>query len=131
MNLGAYLLDTSVAIDLLRHDPVAEGRRADADEVVLSLVVAGELYLGAENSTDPGEHRKIDEFLDSVAIVADDVETALTYARIKYDLRRRGRPIPDNDLWIAAAAIRHGLILATRDRHFEAVTGLDIDRWED
>ena len=126
---GAFL-DTSIAISLLRSDPVAEGRRADADEVSVNVAAVGELYLGAELSADPGERRKIDELLDSLTLVVDDVETARTYARLRTDLRRRGTPIPDNGLWIAATAVRHGLTLATRDRHFEAVPGLTIDRWE-
>jgi tRNA(fMet)-specific endonuclease VapC len=44
------------------------------------------------------------------------------------DLRRQGRPIPTNDMWIAASALRHGLSLFTYDQHFEYVTGLSIGR---
>lgn len=119
-----------MAISLLRSDPVAEGRRADADEVGVNLIAIGELYLGAEFSASAAERRKIDELLGSLTLVVDDVDTARAYARLKTDLRRRGTPIPDNDLWIAATAVRHGLTLATRDRHFEAVPGLTVDRWE-
>ncbi|HYX24501.1 MAG TPA: PIN domain-containing protein [Thermoanaerobaculia bacterium] len=44
-------------------------------------------------------------------------------------LRRKGRPIPENDLWIAASARRHGLTLASRDSHFEHVEGLGLEVW--
>lgn len=56
-------------------------------------------------------------------------ETALQYGRIKQRLRRRGRPIPENDLWIAATAIQHQLVLASRDDHFTEVEGLTGERW--
>jgi len=58
-----------------------------------------------------------------------DIETATHYARIKNDLRLKGKPIPENDIWIAALALQHGLILATRDAHFGEVDGLTVVRW--
>ncbi len=48
----------------------------------------------------------------------------MRYAAIKDYLRREGTPIPTNDLWIAASTLQHGLILATRDEHFDAIEGL-------
>ncbi|HEV8045487.1 MAG TPA: PIN domain-containing protein [Rubrobacter sp.] len=44
-------------------------------------------------------------------------------------MRRIGRPIPENDIWIAATALQHGLVLVTRDSHFEHVEGLRVERW--
>jgi hypothetical protein len=58
--------------------------------------------------------------------------TALTsriYARIRSELRRKGRPIPANDLWIAAQAVEHGLPLVSRDAHFLNVKGLTLVSW--
>jgi tRNA(fMet)-specific endonuclease VapC len=51
------------------------------------------------------------------------------YGSVRIALRRKGRPIPDNDTWIAAVALQHGLVLASRDSHFEQVEGLRLDRW--
>ena len=51
------------------------------------------------------------------------------YGEIKARLQTLGRPIPENDLWIAAAALRQGLTLASRDRHFRLVDGLDLEPW--
>ena len=55
--------------------------------------------------------------------------TAGLYGETKAQLRLRGRPIPENDLWIAALARQHQLILATRDLHFDAVAAVDLVRW--
>ncbi|MEO1367025.1 MAG: PIN domain-containing protein [Acidobacteriota bacterium] len=44
-------------------------------------------------------------------------------------MRQRGRPIPENDMWIAASALQHNLALATRDSHFQTVEDLSVVRW--
>ena len=63
------------------------------------------------------------EFLESprVAILSLDEETAERYAAIRDYLRQQGRPIPVNDLWIAASAAQHGLRLLTLDDHFNSL----------
>jgi tRNA(fMet)-specific endonuclease VapC len=56
-----------------------------------------------------------------------DAATAREYGRIKEILRAKGKPIPENDIWIAAMAVQHGLTLATRDQHFGEVPNLVVD----
>ncbi len=51
------------------------------------------------------------------------------YGDLKQQLRAAGKPIPDNDLWIAATAIEHHLVLVTRDKHFESTPGLAVETW--
>ena len=58
-----------------------------------------------------------------------DLETAQWYGIIKDQLRRKGRPIPDNDIWIAAIAMQYDLILVTRDSHFDEVESLQTEHW--
>ncbi len=53
-----------------------------------------------------------------------DEETAEFYAEIYRDLKKKGSPIPSNDMWVAASAMRHGLALLTFDEHFENIDGL-------
>ena len=48
---------------------------------------------------------------------------------LKRDYRRKGTPIPDNDIWIAAIALQHNLILVTRDTHFDEIESLQTERW--
>jgi len=48
---------------------------------------------------------------------------------MKQRLREKGRPLPENDIWIAAAAKRYGLVLVTRYRHFREVDDLTVVEW--
>jgi len=58
-----------------------------------------------------------------------DLEVAREYGRLRQRLKKKGRPIPENDIWIAAAAKAHGMTLVTRDGHFENVEGLKTVDW--
>lgn len=58
-----------------------------------------------------------------------DTETAKVYGIIKNALRTKGKPIPENDIWIAAIALQHDVTLVTRDAHFGAIDGLDLQTW--
>ncbi len=62
-------------------------------------------------------------------VFACDLGTAQWYGTIKDQLRWKGRPILDNDIWIAAIAMQHGLILVTRDSYFDEVKSLQIESW--
>lgn len=63
---------------------------------------------------------------ERVTIVPCDQATAEKYGRIRHALKVNGRPIPDNDIWIAALAIQHSLTLVTRDAHFQEVESLSL-----
>ncbi|MDR4504036.1 MAG: PIN domain-containing protein [Candidatus Scalindua sp.] len=65
-------------------------------------------------------------FLDSprVHLIQIDEETAGFYAEIYWDLRRKGKPVPSNDMWVAASAMKHGLALFTFDEHFNNINVL-------
>ena len=96
----------------------------------LSSVVLGELYYGARKSAKATENvARVDAFAASNVVLACDVDTSRQYGIIKDSLRAKGKLIPENDIWIAATAVQHGLILATRDAHFNEVDGLSIANW--
>jgi tRNA(fMet)-specific endonuclease VapC len=63
-------------------------------------------------------------------VLACDLSVAQEYGRIKSMLKARGTPLPENDIWIAAIAARHGLIVVTRDRHFHEIEELSVVSWE-
>lgn len=127
---GEYLLDTSVVIPLFRGEVAVQERLERAEQTFLSSVVLGELHYGAERSERTAEQLdQIRAFVGLSVPLPCDWETAIHYGRIKDRLRRHGRPIPENDVWIAATAIQHELVLATRDAHFHEVEGLVAERW--
>lgn len=105
-------------------------RVAESERILLHIVVAGELYFGAERSGRRLQNvQRVDELLAVSNVVTTTVETARNYGRIKTALRRKGTPIPDNDIWIAAAALEFGASVATRDAHFDAIENILIVRW--
>jgi tRNA(fMet)-specific endonuclease VapC len=72
---------------------------------------------------------KFAKFLRVATVLLPDENTAEQYGQIKAELARIGRPIPENDVWIAAMARQHDLPIATRDAHFAAVSHLKTLAW--
>lgn len=127
---GRYLLDTNIIIALFASDAAVKTHLAETDEVFISSIAIGELCFGARKSTRIQDNlARIDDFASNNVVLACDTETARRYGEMKERLRARGRPIPENDIWIAAIALQHELTLATRDAHFEAVEGLRLAAW--
>jgi len=127
---GRYLLDTGIVASLFRGDAGVRDRTAGAAELFISSITLGELLYGARKSQrTEQELGRIAEFAQVARVLDCDVGTAEVYGRIKTALRLRGRPIPENDIWIAATAIQHELTLAMRDVHFEEVEVLLWASW--
>lgn len=101
----------------------------EADEVALPFIVIGELRSGfAGGSRGAENNRSLELFLDGdlvSALYADDA-TTVVYGELRSDLKKRGTPIPTNDLWIAALCLRYDFVLATGDKHFAKVPLLRI-----
>ena len=126
---GRVLLDTNVIIAFFSGERAASQHFMDA-EVFVSSTVLGELYYGARKSAHATANlARIEQFAASVQVLSCDAATAQICGRIRDQLRSKGRPIPENDIWIAAVALQHGLPLATRDDHFNEVDGLRIENW--
>ncbi|MDE0635458.1 MAG: type II toxin-antitoxin system VapC family toxin [Candidatus Poribacteria bacterium] len=129
---GKYLLDTNVLIALLEDEIViqVQDRSQNATIVSLPAPAIGELYYGARKSGNLIENlARVNRLTQRFPLLFCDLETAQWYGIIKNQLRRKGRPIPNNDIWIAAIAMQHGLILVTRDSHFEEIESLQTERW--
>ena len=127
---GSFLLDTNIVIRLLNGDPDVRDAVARADESILCAVVLGELFYGAYKSQSAKENLlRIQELAESGDVLVCDERTANEYGSVKNDLRAKGRPIPENDVWIAALARQYNLVIATRDQHFAEVDGLSLDPW--
>ena len=88
-------------------------------------IVIGELWTGFLLGSRRAENiRELDEFLNHavVEVVSIDEEVAHIYGEMVVELRRRGRPIPANDIWIAATTARSGGTLLTFDEHFQEIS---------
>lgn len=127
---GEIALDTSVAVRFLNGDTAIVSRVLALPEVVLPIVVAGELLFGAENSTRPLQNLpRYLEFIEAYVVLPLDQGTAAVYAQTRLALKRKGRPIPMNDVWIAAQCLEQGWMLVTDDTDFNYVDGLMLERW--
>lgn len=113
---GRYLLDTNIIIALFADEKTVKSSLAKADEVFAPSFAIGELCFGAWKSGRPMENlARIDEFVANNVVLGSDAETARRYGEVKNALRLKGRPLPENDIWIAAIAFQHDLTLITRD----------------
>lgn len=127
---GSYLLDTNIIIGLFADEEVVKSNFAQADAVFIPSIVAGELYYGARKSARTTKNlERIDELVAESAVLVCDVETAQYYGEVKNKLRRKGRPLPENDIWIAALALQYNLTLVTRDAHFQEIKNLQTVAW--
>jgi len=123
--MKAVLLDTNVLIALFKGDEAVADVLSKYERVLVPTVVLGEFKAGIVLDVKNGvvQRQMLDSFLDSpaVKVVPVDEEATDTYALVYKSLRERGTPIPQNDLWIAVAALDHGAVLFSRDEHFSAV----------
>ena len=128
---GNYLLDTNIVIGIFANESaIVEKIKLYSASLYIPSIVIGELFYGAEQSSKKEENRqKIDAFALVSLVVECDIATARFYGKIKSQLKLKGTPIPENDIWIAALAMQHQLILATRDKHFNTIEMLSIEDW--
>lgn len=125
----SYLLDTVIVVAYLNHDQTVLRYLQGATLVVPSIVI-GELYFGAYHSGRVAKNvAQVRELAARNTVLTCDKTTGSLYGQIKTQLRSKGRPIPENDIWIAATALQHGLTLVTRDRHFQEIDGLALATW--
>ena len=123
-------IDTNAYTALFRNDSRVLAAIQAATEIILPLIVLGELRAGFEAGTLTARNEaSLQRFLSkpSARIVAPDEQTTFQYARLALQLRRQGTPLPQNDLWIAALVIQHDCVLMTYDRHFDHLP--QIPRW--
>ncbi len=126
-NMKRIIIDTNFYVAFKRNDPEAVNLLQRADYIGVNTVILGELLAGFRCGNKERENRaELDLFLDSarVNIIAVDDETSEFYAQVFSELRQKGRPIPSNDLWLAASALQHGLALATFNDHFTHISSM-------
>ena len=129
-----YLLDTNICIYIKNHRPaevLARFAKLPPGKVAMSTITYGELCFGAEKSSKPKETRHILEQLTTlIPVLPLDEATSIHYGKIRQHLQASGKPIGNNDLWIAAHALASKLILVTNNvTEFERVPGLRVENW--
>jgi predicted nucleic acid-binding protein len=120
-------IDSNRYTDFCRGDAQAAEVFRSAAELWVPLIVLGELRAGFAHGTRRPENEKVlTRFLNSdrVRVVSPDEQTTHFYAETYATLRKKGRPIPTNDLWIAAMVIQHDLVLFDRDGDFDNIPNL-------
>jgi len=126
----AVILDTNAVSALFAGEPTLAEILSSVDRPHLPVIVIGEYRYGLLRST---HGRRLGAILDSLVrdsiVLHVEETTAVRYAEVRNELRAKGRPIPENDVWIAALARQHDLPVVTRDDHFEHVEGLTRVAW--
>lgn len=125
--MSKALIDSNIYSGALRGDAGIVAVLRQLGQIGITAVSIGELLSGFKaGKREKKNRRELNQFLDSprVRIYVVDEGTAEYYGSILTQLRRNGKPIPTNDIWIAAVAFQHGLPLYTLDSHFSHIQGL-------
>lgn len=120
-------IDTNAYVAFKRGDPTALEIFQYAETIAISPIVLGELLGGFENGSKVQQNKKeLQEFLASTRIRLFPItaDTSVFYSTVFAQLKRKGSPIPTNDLWIAAQVLEQGCVLYTYDHHFHNIDGL-------
>ena len=124
------IVDTNALSAIADGDPNAEAPFRQALSVAIPVIVLGEYFFGIARSRRRGDYEKwLHHHLPAVTILKIDLDTASKYAEIRLELKVVGKPIPINDLWIAALCRQHSMPLLSRDRHFDLIKGLQRIAW--
>ncbi|MFO7871165.1 MAG: type II toxin-antitoxin system VapC family toxin [Kiritimatiellia bacterium] len=124
------ILDTNAVSDLLSGNPDLETLLVHSEKHHLPVIVIGEYRFGLMASR---KREVLEPLLDRLEeesfILSPDRNTARHYASIRHELKRKAKPIPENDIWIAALARQHQLEVASNDEHFDQVESIDRITW--
>ena len=120
-------IDTNAYTAFKRGDVHIVAVLQHAPSILVCVTVLGELLGGfAAGNREQTNRSELTQFISTarVKVVASTAATADLYALVYAALRRKGQPVPSNDLWIAASCLEHGAALLTLDAHFQAIDGL-------
>jgi tRNA(fMet)-specific endonuclease VapC len=124
------ILDTNALSAMADGDPAMERFLRQATGLALPVIVLGEYRYGIQHSRNRARYEQwLQDLMENCQVLDVDRGTTARYAEVRGELRRIGRPIPGNDVWIAALARQHSLPLLSRDAHFDAIPGLGRVAW--
>ena len=124
------ILDTNGLSAMAEGDTRLAPILESASEIALPVIALGEYHYGIRQSRHGKQYEQwLAVLLEGCRVLTVDGRTAELYADVRGELKRSGRPIPENDIWIAALARQHALPLLSRDGHFDVVPGLKRFGW--
>lgn len=130
MTGNRFLLDTNIVSAWLKGEAIIANNIDKADAIYIPIIVIGELYYGASFSVQIQKNTEnIKRVTQRYPVLSIDEETTISYGNIKANLRKKGKPIPENDIWIAAIALTHHIPLVTRDKHFTEIEDILLEEW--
>ena len=124
------ILDTNALSAMADDDPGVAAVLARADQMAIPVIVLGEYRHGIAQSRNRGAYEAwLTELLNDCMVLDVNEPTSHYYSEVVFELKRKGKPIPTNDIWIAALCRQHSLPLLSRDRHFDLVEGIKSVGW--
>ena len=124
------ILDTNALSAAADRESAALEVVARAPRLAVPVIVLGEYRLGIVQSRYRTNYESwLGEWINAVEVLDVDEESSRHYASLGAELKRIGKPIPTNDLWIAALSRQHSLPILSRDRHFDVVPGIERISW--
>ncbi len=124
------ILDTNALSALADGNSALVAKLGNTSRLALPVIALGEYRFGVTAS----RHRKtyeawLTEHLPLFETLPVDAHTTAHYAALRHELKRLGRPVPENDLWIGALALQHRLPVVSRDAHFATMPGVRAVTW--
>ena len=124
------ILDTNALSAVADGETSVVNHIGKAERIAVPVVVLGEYRFGIAQSRHRASYESwLKEWIAVVMVLSIDEETTHSYSAIGLELKKAGKPIPANDLWIAALCRQHSLPLLSRDRHFDVISGLRRIAW--
>jgi tRNA(fMet)-specific endonuclease VapC len=126
----ALILDTNALFAVADGEASVLELVGGADRVAVPVIVLGEYRFGIAQSRHRVSYEGwLRQWTAAVEILDIDDRSTHSYSTIALELKRKGAPMPTNDLWIAALCRQHSLPLVSRDKHFDSVPGLQRLDW--
>ena len=126
---GTVIIDTNAYSAFLKADQAIVDILSSANRIYVPWVVTGELYAGFFNGSKSQKNiSDLAEFLRSprVEILYPTEKTSVIFGEIMVELKKAGKPIQTNDVWIAAISKEHNSPLLTYDLGFRHIVGLQL-----
>jgi predicted nucleic acid-binding protein len=124
------ILDTNALSAAADDDPAIIPLLSRTDQIAIPVIALGEYRYGIAQSRHRATYAEwLNGLLHDCLVLDANEPTSQYYAEITLELKQKGKPIPTNDIWIAALCRQHSLPLLSRDRHFDLVPGIKRIGW--